>query len=147
VDDGGMGKINLGRLALGGLIASILMFVGDGVVHGVLLKDGWTAIMTALKLPMEDPKAGMPYHLLYDLCKGFAAVGCYVSIRPRFGAGVKTALFAGVIIWGLTIPVPLLGMIPSHFFGRMFALKWSLFALVPHLIATVAGAALYKEND
>jgi hypothetical protein len=102
--------------------------------------------MVMLNIRAPDPSAGAPYHAAYDLLKGLFAIGCYASIRPRFGAGVKTALMAGAIIWFLTIPVPLLGMIPSHFFGRKFALLWSAYALVPHLIAAVAGAAPYKEE-
>ena len=34
-----IGKMNLGRIALGGLVAGILLFIGGGIVHGRLLKD------------------------------------------------------------------------------------------------------------
>ena len=46
-----MRSINLGRMLLGGLIAGVLMFVGDGVVHGVVLKQGWQHIHEALGRP------------------------------------------------------------------------------------------------
>jgi hypothetical protein len=41
-------KINVGRVILGGIIAGIVCFLGDGVVHGVLLKERWAEVMTAL---------------------------------------------------------------------------------------------------
>jgi len=32
-----MKPINWGRMILGGLVAGILMFIGDGIVHGALM--------------------------------------------------------------------------------------------------------------
>jgi hypothetical protein len=37
-------------------------------------------------------------------------------------------------------------LLPEHFFGRMFALLWSLYGAVPVLLGAIAGAALYKEE-
>jgi hypothetical protein len=43
-----MGKINLGRVVMGGLLAGVLLNVVDFLVHGVWLMDDYTAAMEAL---------------------------------------------------------------------------------------------------
>jgi hypothetical protein len=143
-----MKSINWPRMLIGGAIAGILFFVGDGVVHGVLLKSYWMDIVKAMGKPMpEDPAHGMVYHLLHDFAKGFAAIFLYAAMRPRLGKGPMTAVIAGLVVWGLAIPTALCGMIPIEWFGRKFALLWSLYAIIPSAIAAIGGAALYKEAD
>jgi hypothetical protein len=138
--------MNIARIVVGGIVAGIICFVGDGVVHGVLLQPIWLDIAGTLKLPPGDPGGSFAYYALYDLAKGFASVALYAAIRPRFGAGPRTAIIAGLATWALCIPLPLLGLLPSHFFGRKFALLWSIYGAFPVVIGAVAGTALYKEE-
>lgn len=142
-----MGRINVGRLVLGGVAAGIICFIGDGVVHGVLLKDWWANVMAALGRNVADPGGTHPvYFLAYDLAKALVAMWIYVGIRPRFGPGPRTAVIAAVTAWLLVIPIPLLGLIPMQWFGRRFALAWTLYGLVPMVFALVVGAWLYREE-
>lgn len=140
--------MNLQRIVLGGLVAGIVCFIGDGVVHGVLLQSRWMEISAALHLPNSeaDRQASMYWFAIYDLVKGVAAVVVYAMIRPRFGAGARTAIIAGLVTWALCIPLPLGGLMPMHFFGRKFALLWSIYGAFPVLLGAIAGAALYKES-
>ena len=140
--------MNLQRIVVGGLVAGIICFIGDGVVHGVLLQPRWMEITAALHLPNSeaDRQASMGWFLAYDLVKGLAALVVYAMIRPRFGPGPRTAIIAGLVTWALCIPLALGGMIPMHFFGRKFALLWSIYGAFPVLLGSIAGAALYKES-
>jgi len=139
-------KINVGRVIIGGIIAGIICFLGDGVVHGVLLRDRWAEIMTALGKAGGDVGRQHPgYFVTYDLLKGIVAVWIYASIRPRFGPGPGTALIAAIVVWLLVIPIPTLGLLPMEFFGAKFALIWSLYGLVPIIVGTLAGCWLYRE--
>lgn len=140
--------MNLKRIVLGGLVAGIVCFIGDGVVHGVLLQSRWNDIAAALHLATSeaDQKASMVWFLAYDLVKGFAALVVYAMIRPRFGPGPRTAIIAGLLTWALCIPLPLGGLLPMHFFGRKFALLWSIYGAFPVLLGAIAGAALYQES-
>ena len=74
-------------------------------------------------------------------------VWLYAAIRPRFGPGPRTAVIAAIVTWALVIPIALLGLIPSAFFGRRLALVWSIDGLVVMVIAIVIGAWLYREGD
>jgi hypothetical protein len=140
-------RINVGRVIVGGIIAGIICFFGDGVVHGVLLKDRWAEIMTALGKSGSDVGRQHPgYFLAYDLLKGLLAVWLYAAMRPRFGPGPATALLAAVTIWLLVIPIPTIGLLPMAFFSAKFAVLWSLYGLVPIVIGTLAGAWIYRES-
>jgi hypothetical protein len=89
----------------------------------------------------------MLHYAVYDVAKGLAGVWLYAAIRPRFGAGPRTATIAAVVTWFLVIPVPLLGLLPTGWFGRRFAVLWSIEGLVVMVIAVVVGAWLYREED
>jgi hypothetical protein len=138
--------MDIAKIIVGGIVAGIICFVGDGVVHGVLLQPIWLDIAGTLNLPPGDPAASFAYYALYDLAKGFGSVAMYAAIRPRFGPGPRTAIIAGLATWALCIPIPLFGLLPTHFFGRKFALLWSIYGAFPVVIGAVAGAALYKEE-
>ena len=43
-----MGKINLGRVVAGGLLAGVVLNVYDFVMNGVVLADQWNAAMAAM---------------------------------------------------------------------------------------------------
>jgi hypothetical protein len=141
-----MAKINTGRVIIGGIIAGLICFFGDGVVHGVLLRDRWTEIMTALGKGGGDVGSQHPgYFLAYDLLKGLVAVWLYAAARPRFGAGAGTALLAAITVWLLVIPIPTIGLLPMAFFSAGFAVLWSVYGFVPILLGTMVGAWLYRE--
>ena len=143
-----MARINAGRVIVGGIIAGLICFVGDGIVHGVLLRDRWAGIMTALGKSGGDVGRQHPgYFLVYDLLKGVLAVWLYAAMRARFGPGPATALLAAITIWLLVIPTPIIGLLPMEFFSAKFAVLWSLYGLVPIIVGTLAGAWLYREAD
>ena len=136
--------MNYAKIAVGGIVAGIICFVGDGIVHGVLLQSKWMEIANTLHLP-QGGSGGYEYFSVYDLAKGVASVLLYAMIRPRFGPGPRTALIAGLLTWALVLPIPLCGLIPIHFFGRKFALLWSIYGIFPVVIGAVAGSWLYRE--
>src|SRR5579859_1103231 len=105
-------KVNLGRILLAGVVAGILYFLGDGLVHGVLLKQQWAVILSAINIDPERAMKSPAIYGVYDLAKGLAVMWIYAAIRPRFGAGPKLAFLAGLAVWFLTVPVPLLGLLP-----------------------------------
>jgi len=142
-----MGNINLSRVIVGGVVAGLVFFIGDSVVHGVLLRSRWAEVMTALGRSGANVGSQHPlYFLAYDLLKGLLAVGIYAAILPRFGPGTPTASIAAIFVWMLVIPTPLLGLLPMGLFGRRFAVMWSLYGLVPIVVGTRLGSWLYRED-
>jgi hypothetical protein len=142
-----VGNVNIGRGIIGGVVAAIILFVVDFVVNGVILMEQWTAAMAALQRPAMGGTVGeIVLFVVLDLIIGLTAVWIYVGIRPRFGPGVKTAIYAGIATWLLACLVPngfsaATGLFPA-------SLLWTtiIVALIQIPVATVAGAWLYQEE-
>jgi hypothetical protein len=137
--------MNIGKLILGGFVAGIIYFIGDGVVHGALLKQHWISILSAVNVDSEKALKAPAVFGVYDLIKGFAVVWIYAAIRPRLGPGAGTAVIAGLITWLLAVPAPLIGLIPMKFFPPGFVALWSAYAIVPMILGALVGAWLYRE--
>jgi hypothetical protein len=141
-----MAQINWGRLILGSLVAAIIMFVADGFLHNTIAKADWTAVYDGLRATQPGPHGStMIYFAVFELGRGFTAMMFYALMRAYFGAGPKTAVLAGVVGWiafSLTGPVQ---FIPLGFFSNALWFKVGAVHLIISILATTAGAALYKD--
>lgn len=141
-----MSKINVGRVLLGGLVAGVVLNIGEWLLNGVILADAMKADFVRLNL--KDP--GNPFiakAVTITFLLGIVLVYLYAAIRPRFGAGVKTAICAGLIGWFFVYLYAgyiyeAMGVVSPKPF--MIALVWGI---VEYSVGAVAGAALYKEAD
>ena len=89
-----MGKINWGRVFLGGLFAGLVINSFEFVISGVVLAPKWEAAMKALGRQM--PTGAIGIFLAYGFLTGIAAIWLYAVARPRFGPGPKTAALTGI---------------------------------------------------
>jgi hypothetical protein len=142
-----MGNINVGRWIIGGVVAAIILFIVDFIVNGVILMEQWTAAMAALQQPAMGGTPGeIVFFAALNLIVGLTAVWIYVGIRPRFGPGMKTAVYAGLATWLIGYLVPNAFFLATGLFPS--SLLWTLIviALIQVPVATVAGAWLYQEE-
>jgi len=141
-----MSKINWGRFIVGCLIAAIIMFFTDGFIHETIAKADWKAVYDGLRAVEPEPHGfSMAYFALFELGRGFTAMMFYVTMRSIFGPGPKTAVLAGIVGWiafSVTGPAQ---FIPLGFFTNTLWLKVGALHLITSIIATIAGAALYKD--
>src|SRR5271170_5757052 len=94
-----MGKINLGRVIIAGIVAGLVADILGFVVDGVLLAPQWAAGMKALgRTELFSPSQLIWINLL-GILGGIALIWIYAAIRPRFGPGPITAVLAGVAFW------------------------------------------------
>jgi hypothetical protein len=141
-----MGNINVGRWILGGVVAGVVLFVIDFVVNGLILAQQWTDAMTALNLPAMTENVGtLIIFLILSLIVGLVAVWIYAGIRPRFGAGVKTAIYAGLAVWLVGYLVPNLFFMATGVFPAVLFWVGIIVGVIQVPLATVAGAYLYRE--
>lgn len=143
-----MGKINWGRVFLGGIVAGIVVSLGEFLFNTVIFK---TQVEEAMRSMGKDPAAmnsgtTMAVWTLWCFLLGIGAVWGYAAIRPRFGAGAKTAAIAGVAAWYFacflsSVAMMNLGMMPQNLL--VTGLVWGL---VEYVVATIAGAYFYKET-
>ncbi|HEV7744627.1 MAG TPA: hypothetical protein VGO56_06505 [Pyrinomonadaceae bacterium] len=139
-----MGNINLGRVLLGGLLAGLVLNIGEFLLNDFVLGTQMKAFMTQHNF--ADPGTNfMIVAVGLTFVMGIVLVLVYACIRPRFGAGVKTAIITGLFAWfgayfySGTINGVLFG-IPTA--TMALVIVWGL---VEYSIAAAAGAWLYKE--
>lgn len=140
-----MGKINTGRVILGGLLTGLIINIGEFILNEPILGEQWASAMEALNQP---PMGGgtIVTFVVGGFLLGIVTIWLYASIRPRFGPGPKTAICAGLFAWFFVYLYVNIGMIATGLFPTnllITSIVWGLFE-VP--IATMAGAWLYKEE-
>src|SRR5437899_9931568 len=99
-----MGKINLGSVGLGGLVAGVVLNIVDYLVFAVVLK-----------LPVTSGQ--LIWFVILDFVYGIGLVWVYAAVRPRFNPGPRSAVIAGVAVW--------------FFVGLLHALGEAPMALMP----------------
>src|SRR5438552_16922740 len=90
-----MGKINMMKVLVGGLMAGVVLNIIDGVLFGYFLKDQMAAAMASLNRPAMT-NAQIPWFVFLDFVAGVFLVWLYAALRPRFGARPATAAKAGL---------------------------------------------------
>jgi len=139
-----MNNINLGRVVLGGLLAGLVLNIGEFLLNDIVLGAHMKAFMAEHKF--NDP--GVNFMIVavgLTFVMGIVMVLGYAMIRPRLGPGVKTAIIAGLFAWFAVYFYS--GIINGMVFGipaGAMAMV-SVWGLVQYAVAAVAGAWLYKE--
>ena len=139
-----MGKINLGRVILGGLVAGLVMNIGEYVLNEPILGAQWVAAMESLN---RQPVGGnaIALFVVATFILGVTTIWIYAAIRPRMGAGPSTAICAGLLVWFLVSLYPAAFYVAMDLFPQnllLMAVVWAFFEIP---IAAVAGAWFYQE--
>lgn len=142
-----MGRINYGRLIAGALLAAVFYFIADGFIHGAVLGEYHMAAVTNAGYPLRPDPTAYVYFALFDLGKGLVAMLVYVAARSRFGAGVKTAVWAGLVAWLAIEVLPSISWMPFPFYGKSFWVKVMALEILPMVIGAILGAWMYKERE
>ena len=94
-----MGTVNWNRVILGGLVAGLIINICEFLVNGLWLEKDWAAVMTSLgKTGQMGPEVIVAFNV-WGFVMGIVAVWLYAAIRPRYGAGPKTAAIAACAVW------------------------------------------------
>ena len=143
---GFMGRINVGRVVLGGIVAGIVADVLGYVVDGVLLASQWAEGMKALGRPDFTTNQLIGFNII-GLAAGIFTMWLYAAIRPRYGAGPRTAMWAGLAVWFAGVLLPNVGFMgAAGLFPINLALMTTVGGIVEWVLAALAGAALYQEG-
>lgn len=141
-----MSNINWGRFIVGGIVATIILFITDGLLHEMIIGADWKAVYANLGAAEgEENAVHMIYFVIFELGRGFIAMYLYVLMRPVCKPGPKTAVCAAVVAWiafSLTGPAQ---FIPLRFYSNALWIKVGAFQLVTSIVAAVIAAALYKD--
>jgi hypothetical protein len=137
-------NINLGKVLVGGLLAGLVLNIGEFLLNDVVLGKQMQDFLARMNLP--DPGTSfMIVAVLLTFVAGIVLVFLYALIRPRLGPGPKTAIVAGLIMWFAIYFY--CGIVNGMILGVSF--NWLLVGLVwgfvQYIVAAIAGAWAYTE--
>jgi len=139
-----MGTINFARVLIGGLVAGLILNIGEWLLNGMVLAKDMKDFFQKCGLP-EPGTNFLVIAVTITFVLGIVLVLGYAAMRPRFGAGPKTAIITALFAWfGIYLYQNLigfgLGIVPPK--ALVIALAWGL---VEYILAALVGGALYKE--
>ena len=140
-----MNEINFAGVLKGGIPAGLIMTVSEFVLNEPVAGAQMTAELAARNLPPVGG-AAIAVFTVITLLMGIFTVWLYAAIRPRFGPGPKTALSAGLVVWGLAylysaITFAVLGI--NSLGITVLVIAWSA---VEMIVASAVGGYLYNES-
>ena len=141
-----MNGINTGKVITGGLLAGLVFNILDFLNNFLIVGEDFRANATRLGLDpaVAESTTGMATWVIIDFLYGILVVFIYAAIRPRFGPGVKTAVYAGLIPWA-AISMIMFGLTTGGLFPTALWMKMTVITAVITSLGAVAGAWAYKE--
>ena len=142
-----MGKTNWTHVFLGGLLAGIVLNILGFASIAMYARNLWKPEVEALNPAFQESIGFWTFWIVFYLVLGILTIWLYSAIRPRYGAGPKTAVIAGLAVWALW---GLSFVAMSASFG-LFSVKLlftdALTTLVMMVVAAQLGAWVYKEGS
>ncbi len=139
-----MNKINFGRVLLGGLLAGLVLNIGEYLLNEVVLGNEMKAFFIRHNFPNPGGNF-IAIAVAMTFVLGVVIVLTYALIRSRLGPGPRTAIVAGLIAWFFVylytgVINSVLFSIPSNVL--LIGMVWGL---VEYIVGAIAGAWAYKE--
>lgn len=141
-----MAKIRPGRVLLGGLVAGLIIIVGEYVLNGIILAEHWARMR--LDFGIGAPGAAQfVVGGLITLSYGVVLIWMYAAMRPRFGSDLKTILAAAYTFWFIAYGLFLLSVWTNGFVTAEIALISIAWGLVEAPLAALAGVTVYRSGQ
>ncbi|MGQ0639258.1 MAG: hypothetical protein ACT4P6_00565 [Gemmatimonadaceae bacterium] len=139
--------INTQKVVTGGLAAGIVANVLGFVLFGLWLGPRFDAEAAAVAPALAGrgmSGSTIAVNVIAQFVIGFLLVWLYAAIRPRFGPGMKTAVYAALVVWVCGFLFHLDWLLVGLMSAATYALA-TIAALVQVIAAAGVGAMLYKE--
>ena len=137
--------INVRRVIVSGLVAGLVLDLGELAVNVGLLGDAWTAVLAQLGLRLDW--MAMVLWGLGSFIVGIVGIWIYAAIRPRYSPGAMTALRAAVAVWAVTYLYAMIGLLGTVALPMWLLLAGLGWGLVEMALAIYVGAWLYREGE
>jgi hypothetical protein len=142
---GYMAAMNTGRVIVGGLVAGVLINIVEFVMNGLVLAGAMRDFYAKMGVP-EPGGAALAWYVVLGFVLGILIAWTYAAIRPRFGAGPKTAFCAAVAVWVAGALVPIIGWMLMGMYAVWLGVIGLIYVFVEFLLAALVAGALYKEG-
>lgn len=123
--------MNLTAIIKGGLVAGLAINVSEFVLNMYVVP------------PAEGAAGSIGFWVGYAFVLGLLVAYMYALVRPRWGAGPRTAVCAGIMVWILHALLPMLGAMNM---GTMeLSVVVVLWTAVEMAVAGLLAGMLYSE--
>ena len=139
-----MSRINMGRVLMAGLLAGLVINISETILNTVVAGPAMEEALRARNLPAVGG-AQIAGFIIFAFVIGILTVWLYAAIRPRFGAGPKTAVIAGLAVWFFAYFYPSTVDVLMGFFPMKIVVLGLVWGLVEIVLASVAGGWAYTE--
>jgi len=134
--------MNIPRVIAGGLLAGLILNIGEAVLHGVLLAPQTTEAMHALGKVEAGGPLGLTLLVLITFAQGVAGMWLYAAL------GGRRSITIGTVLWLLSVvysSVYLYAGFPGVFPDGVvwWPVAWGL---IEYPLAMLVGATVYREK-
>lgn len=141
--------MSLQRLVLAGLLAGLVLNIGEAVLHGVVLAGPTADALTALGRDGSGSAAGLAMLIGITFVQGIVGLWLYALLSAQRVKRGRAAIVAGLAIWLLS------AVYAAIYFGAGFpnvlpaAVVWWPVAweLVEYPLAIFVGALAYRDSQ
>ena len=138
-----MGKTNVGRVILGGLLAGLVLNIFEYILNGVVFASQWDGFEKMLGRQMRP--GAIPFFIAATFVMGIGVVWLYAAARPRLGPGPKTAALTGSAFWLFAYAIPAANQVVAGLGPGRLTATVTLILLAGAILASICGAWLYSE--
>jgi len=139
-----MRGIRMRRVLAGGLVAGVVINVFEWL-GSLLYMEEMLAALEVHDLSFETTPGMVVVSLFMGFVAGFVAVWFYAACRPRFGPGPGSAAKVAVFLFLGGYLLAIVGYSFLGIFPTRLLTIWAGVALVEMVVATIAGAWVYRE--
>jgi hypothetical protein len=138
-----MGKTNLARVILGGLLAGLILNIFEYVLNGVVFASQWDAFEKMLGRQMRP--GAIPFFVVATFVMGIGVIWLYAAARPRLGPGPKTATLTGIAFWFFAYAIPAANSVVAGLAPGRLTATVTVILLAGAILGSICGAWLYTE--
>ena len=136
------------RVVLGGLLAGLVMNIGEAALHAGILGGDTEAFYKTLNIPPPNPAQNLPFLVGLAFAMGIVSMWLYAAVYSYFRSRGKSVLVTGVMVWFLAHVWSGVYMAAGYagvFTARLawIPVAWGFFEAT---LAILAGSFLYKER-
>ena len=139
--------INTAKVVTGGVVAGIVGNIVGFLLFGMLLGPRMEAELVAAAPTLAGRSmtgSAIATQVVMAFLTGLLLVWLYAAIRPRFGPGPKTAIYAALVVWLCGFIFHIDWLIVGLMSTTSYVLA-SVAALVQVSVTAIAGAWMYQE--
>jgi len=140
-----MSKINGARVVLGGLLAGVIINTSEFVLNTSVVGKDWEEVWRQLGRDPAEVAASIPIWILWSFLVGIFGTWIYAAIRPRFGPGPRTAVYAGIALWATVYLTFALAMVAMQLLPDKLIWLSLFWGLAEAILAVLVAGWVYKE--